>query len=246
MKASWERGCPARTKPGTASVVSPTWINRERRHGSPSAWPLLFPPTGWLPAASHSSSAAAKGTGCGRDARAPRGCRPGGAVGSVWRATSQKADVHLWGNSRLPASRAPALPCGSFEEKRLIVHEDEPRMHTNRHEDRWTFFNDKRHQNASAILCPWCDDVMGKASRERGRPARTKPGTASAISPTWINRERRHGSPTVWPLLFPATVGLPAASRETQRRPKGQDVGRLTPALPGGAFPAVRHPARPA
>ena len=37
-----------------------------------------------------------------------RGCRPDGAVGGVWRATSQKADVHPLGNSRLPASRAPA------------------------------------------------------------------------------------------------------------------------------------------
>ena len=25
----------------------------EWRHGSPSAWPLLFPPTEWLPAVSH-------------------------------------------------------------------------------------------------------------------------------------------------------------------------------------------------
>ena len=58
-------------------------------------------------------------------------------------------------------SRAPALQCGSFEEKRLIVNEDEPRMNSNRHEDRWTSFNVKRHQNASVILCPWCDDVMG-------------------------------------------------------------------------------------
>ena len=53
MMASWERGRPARTKPGTASPISPTWINRERRHGSTSAWPLLFPQTEWLPAASH-------------------------------------------------------------------------------------------------------------------------------------------------------------------------------------------------
>ena len=83
------------------------------------------------------------------------------AVGGVWRVTSQNADVHPLGNSRLPASRPPALPCGSFEEKRPIDNEDEPRMDTNKHEDRWTSFNDKRHQNASAILCPWCDDVMG-------------------------------------------------------------------------------------
>ena len=37
-----------------------------------------------------------------------RGCRPGGAVGSVWRATSQKADLRPLGNSHLPASPAPA------------------------------------------------------------------------------------------------------------------------------------------
>ena len=36
------------------------------------------------------------------------------AVGG-WRATSQKADVRPLGNSRLPASHAPALPCGSCE-----------------------------------------------------------------------------------------------------------------------------------
>ncbi len=89
MMASWERGRPARTKPGTASVISPTWINREQRHGSTSAWPLLFPPTGWLPAALHGSSAAAKGTGCGRDARAPRRRRPGGV--------EEKAMVELKG-----------------------------------------------------------------------------------------------------------------------------------------------------
>ena len=118
MKASRERGRPARTKPGTASAISPTCINRERRHGSPSAWPMRFPPTGWLPAASRSSSAATKGTGCGRDARAPRRCSPGGWVAGVWRATSQNADLHPLGNSRLPASRAPALPCGSFSGSR--------------------------------------------------------------------------------------------------------------------------------
>ena len=53
------------------------------------------------------------------------------AVGGV--RASQKADVHPLGNSRLPASRAPATPCGSFEEKRPIVNEDEPRMDTKEH-----------------------------------------------------------------------------------------------------------------
>ena len=55
------------------------------------------------------------------------------AVGGVWRVTSQKADVHPLGISRLPASPAPALPRGSFEEIRPIVNEDEPRMDRNKH-----------------------------------------------------------------------------------------------------------------
>ena len=89
---------------------------------------------------------------------------PGGAVGSVWRATSQKAHLHPLGNSRLPASRAPALLCGSFQENGrslMKMNYEWTRINTNRPEDRWTCFNHKRHQNASAIWCPWCDDAMG-------------------------------------------------------------------------------------
>ena len=58
------------------------------------------------------------------------------------------------------------------------------------------------------------------ASRERGRPARTKPGTAWAISPTWINRERRHGSTTAWPLLFCRLHRVAACS--IARRPRSR------------------------
>ena len=86
-------------------------------------------------------------------------------------------------------SRAPALPCGLLEEKRPTVNKEEPRMDTNN--TQIDFLQD--NQNASAILCPWCDSHGMMASWERGRPARTKLGTASPISPTWINRERRHG-----------------------------------------------------
>ena len=50
-----------------------------------------------------------------------RGCRPDGEVEGIRRATSLKAGLSPLGNSRLPASRAPALPCGSFEEKQPIV-----------------------------------------------------------------------------------------------------------------------------
>ncbi len=49
----------------------------------------------------------------------------------------------------------PALACGSFEEKRPIVNKDEPRMNTNKHEDRWAYSNDKWNQNASAIVLLW-------------------------------------------------------------------------------------------
>ena len=56
-------------------------------------------------------------------------------------------------------SEAPALPCGSFEEKQPIVIKDEPRMNTNSHECRWTHSNEKRHHNASATLLPWYDFV---------------------------------------------------------------------------------------
>ena len=43
------------------------------------------------------------------------------AVGG-WRATSLKADLHPLGNSRLPASRAPALACASFEREATNLH----------------------------------------------------------------------------------------------------------------------------
>ena len=64
----------------------------------------------------------------------PPGGRPDGEVGGIRRATSLKAGLSPLGNSRLPASRAPALLWRSFEEKRLILNEDEPQMDTNKHE----------------------------------------------------------------------------------------------------------------
>ena len=64
-----------------------------------------------------------------------RGCRPDGEVGGIRRATSLKAGLSPLGNSRLPASPVPALPCGSFQEKRPNVNEDEPPMDTKEHEE---------------------------------------------------------------------------------------------------------------
>ena len=85
------------------------------------------------------------------------------AVGGGRRVTSQKAHVRPLGNSRLPASRAPAPHDGAHhsEGKQPFVNEDEPPMNTNRHEDRWTSFNDNWRQNASALLSRWCDHIIG-------------------------------------------------------------------------------------
>ena len=77
MKAPWERGRPARTNPGTASVISTTWINRERRPGS-----MLFPPTGWSIALKLSAGQAANAAGC-QDRRWPSlRDRPGTGAGA--------------------------------------------------------------------------------------------------------------------------------------------------------------------
>ena len=46
-EAPRERGRPARTNPGTASPISSTRIDRQRRQGSASAGPMRFPPAGW-------------------------------------------------------------------------------------------------------------------------------------------------------------------------------------------------------
>ena len=92
--------------------------------------------------------------------------RPDGEVGGIRRATSLKAGLSPLGNSRLPASRAPVPRDGADHSRKnsrslLKTNHQWTRMNTNRPEDRWTSFNHKRRQNASAIFCPWCDEVMG-------------------------------------------------------------------------------------
>ena len=43
------------------------------------------------------------------------------------------ASIQSLSTIHYPLSPAPALPCGSFEEKRPIVNEDEPPMDTKEH-----------------------------------------------------------------------------------------------------------------
>ena len=64
-----------------------------------------------------------------RDARAPGGCRPDGEVGGIRRATSLKAGLSPLGNSRLPASRAPAPRDWADPSRRTINGTSMHRMH---------------------------------------------------------------------------------------------------------------------
>ncbi len=99
MTASWERGRPARTKPGTALTISPTWINRN------GVTALLRP-----------------GRCCSR--------RQSGCLQHRTEAQRRPKGQDAGGTPALPGKAAPAVPCGSFQEKRPMVHEDEPRMDT--------------------------------------------------------------------------------------------------------------------
>ena len=126
------------------------------------------------------------------------------------------------------------------EGKQPFVNEDEPPMDTNRHEDRWTSFNDNWRQNASALLSRWCDPVMG------GSP----PGSAGVPPAQILPQLQPPPSPEstgsgALPLLRPGPCGFRRQGgrlqhrRETERQPKGQHAGG-TPALPGGVVPMVR------
>ena len=63
-----------------------------------------------------------------------------GLPGKAWlpahctEAQRQPKGQHAGGTPALPGKAVPAVPCGSFEGKRLIVNEDEPPMDTNKHE----------------------------------------------------------------------------------------------------------------
>ena len=122
------------------------------------------------------------------------------AVGGVWRATSQKADLRPLGNSRLPASRAPAPHDGADHSRKngrslMKTNHEWTRMNTNRPEDRWTSFNHKHTKMllqfcALAVTMSWDDGFLGaRASRPHQAwhslgclPHLDQPGTAPWLS----------------------------------------------------------------
>ena len=94
---------------------------------------------------------------------------PGDAVPGVrWGVSGgrllRKPTCTLWETPVCPrAGRPPCCADHSRKNGRSLVKTNHQwtRINTNRPEDRGTCFNDKRHRNASAIWCPWCDDVVG-------------------------------------------------------------------------------------
>ena len=61
-----------------------------------------------------------------------------------------------------------------------------------------------------------------KVSWERGRPARTRPDTASAVPPAGIHREQRHGFAWTGPMGFLPAGWLPAASQGSSAAAQGE------------------------
>ena len=72
-----------------------------------------------------------------------------------------------------------------------------------------------------------------KPARERGRPARARLGTASAISSTRVDRQRRQDSAPAEPIRSRRQGDRVPHRRETERHATEQHAGG-TPALPGG------------
>ena len=93
------------------------------RAGRPRSRARPFPPTGWLPAASHRSSAAANGTACGRDARAPGQGRPrrqGGCLRHRTEAQRQPKGQHAGGTPALPGKAKTGNMVYTFHQ--CIIH----------------------------------------------------------------------------------------------------------------------------
>ena len=100
--------------------------------------------------------------------------------------------------------------------------------------------------SGSRVLLHYCDGGVTtsgeKATRERGRPARTNPGIASPISSTRIERQRRHGAASAGPMRFPPAGGagcriagkLSGNPRDSMRAGRPRSRGVLSRWCAGG------------
>ena len=152
------------------------------------------------------------------------------------------ADVRRVQGARNVFSRAPALPCGSFEsETGFVSGKARGQMDLlQRQLAPKCFCTHTARATARQALSRWCDPVMG------GSP----PGSAG-VPPAQILPQLQPSPPPestgsgALPLLRPGPCGSRRQGgrlqhrRETERQPKGQHAGG-TPALPGGVVPMVR------
>ena len=131
-------------------------------------------------------------------------------------------------------SRPPILPCRSFEEKRPIVHEDEPRMDTNRQEDRWTSLNTSGAKMllqfcALGVTMSWDEGLLGaRASRPHQAwhslghlPHLDQPGTAP-----WLSFGLADGVPADRVAACSIALKLSGGQRDSMRagRPRSQAI----------------------
>ena len=135
MMASWERGRPARTKPGHSLGHLPhldqpgtePWLSFGLADAVPAhrvaACSIALKLSGGQRDRMRAGRPRSQGNHSPLEGESQKPSRQAkaDAVGG-WRVTSQKADVHPLGNSRLPASRAPALACASFEREATNLH----------------------------------------------------------------------------------------------------------------------------
>ena len=136
---------------------------------------------------------------------------------------------------RVAISRTPALPCGSFEEKRPIVNEDEPPMDTKEHEETKiqghpsTTSGTKMHLQSCAlgVMMSWDDGFLGaRASRPHQAwhslgclPHLDQPGTAP-----WLSFGLADGVPVDRVAACSIALKLSGGQRDRMRagRPRSQ------------------------
>ena len=194
-KASWERGRPARTRPGTASAFSRTWID-------PTAPWLSFDPAVAVPADVVAACKVAlmlsnphKEQGCGRDARAPRPIAPPLSGSRRSRAVGRR--LMRWGvnaDPRLPkkkstkghgglrrATKGSGATCNGLPCSRTLICHPCPNF-----DSCFTWIDRMDRMKNQAILSILPIHVSFNNCRHR----------LQRFSPAELRRRRRHFSPT--------------------------------------------------
>ena len=152
---------------------------------------------------------------------------------------------------RPPGARA-SRPHQAWHSLGHLPHLDQPGTAPG---NRYFFMNmdaqDAQDKQDEGLLRGELTPAMIRCGRP-GMPKRDYPGSAGVppapslaqprpSPPTWINRQRRHGSPSAWPNCgYCRRSGCLQSRAEAQRQPMGQHAGG-TPALPGKNREHGRH-----